>query len=92
MGRIVKDYLLRDVWFYFLSGFAVAFLIAGFVVPPLGTISPSVLTAVGEIFAFGVLGTVIKAINMGVSAKLKHNNTSLTVGDNDSDDNNDTTS
>ena len=85
MGQIVKDYLLKDVWFYVLSGFAVAFLIAGFIVPPLGAISPSLLTGVGEIFAFAVLGTVIKAINMGVSAKLKHNNTSLTVGDNDSD-------
>ena len=86
MGQIVKDYLLKDVWFYVLSAFAVAFLIAGFVVPPLGTISPSVLTAVGEIFAFGVLGTVIKAINMGVSAKLQHNNTSLTVGDDDKEE------
>lgn len=82
-ATIVKDYLLKDVWFYILSGFAVAFLIAGFIVPPLGAINPTVLTAVGEIFAFGVLGTVIKAINMGVSAKLKHNNTSLTVGDDD---------
>ena len=89
MGQIVRDYLLKDVWFYVLSGFAVAFLIAGFIVPPLGAISPSLLTGVGEIFAFAVLGTVIKAINMGVSAKLKHNNTSLTVGDNDSDANND---
>ena len=81
MGQIVRDYLLKDVWFYVLSGFAVAFLIAGFIVPPLGAISPSLLTGIGEIFAFAVLGTVIKAINMGVSAKLKHNNTSLTVGD-----------
>ena len=86
MGQIVKDYLLKDVWFYVLSGFAVAFLIAGFVVPPLGAISPSLLTGVGEIFAFAVLGTVIKAINMGVSAKLKHNNTSLIVGDEDKEE------
>lgn len=86
MGQIVKDYLLKDVWFYVLSGFAVAFLIAGFIVPPLGAISPSLLTGVGEIFAFAVLGTVIKAINMGVSAKLKHNNTSLIVGDEDKEE------
>ena len=86
MGQIVKDYLLKDVWFYVLSGFAIAFLVAGFLVPPLGAINPTVLTGVGEIFAFGVLGTVIKAINNGVSAKLQHNNTSLTVGDDKQED------
>lgn len=86
MGQIVKDYLLKDVWFYILSGFAIAFLVAGFLVPPLGAINPTVLTGVGEIFAFGVLGTVIKAINNGVSAKLQHNNTSLTVGDEKQED------
>lgn len=60
---------------------AVGLIVASFIVPPTGIIEPSVLAAVGEIFAFAALGTVIKAIDKGVDAKVQHNNTSLTIGD-----------
>lgn len=60
---------------------SVGLIIASFLVPPTGVIDGSVLGAVGEIFAFAALGTVIKAIDKGVDAKVQHNNTSLTIGD-----------
>ena len=65
----------------FFSLVSVALIIASFLVPPTGVIDGSVLGAVGEIFAFAALGTVIKAIDKGVDAKVQHNNTSLTIGD-----------
>lgn len=81
MKEIFKDFLLKDPWFYILLLFSISFLAAGFIAPPLGSISPSVLTAVGELFAWGVLGTIIKAIDKGVGAKLEKGDIKLTVGD-----------
>lgn len=55
----------------------------------MGLIDGSVLAAVGELFGFAALGTVIKAIDKGVDAQVQHNNTTITVGDlNKQDDDN----
>lgn len=74
---------LNKTAFYICLIFSIGLLIAGFVVPPLGTISPSVLTGVGELFAFATLGTVIEAIARGVDAKLTHGNTELSLNNPD---------
>lgn len=63
-------------------------IIASWFVPPMAVIDSSVLASVGEIFGFAALGTVIKAIDKGVDAKVQHNNTSLTIGDLNKDDTN----
>ena len=70
---------LNKTAFYICLIFSIGLLIASFVVPPLGTISPSVLTGVGELFAFATLGTVIEAIARGVDAKITHGNTELNL-------------
>lgn len=70
---------LNKTAFYICLIFAIGLLIASFIVPPLGVISPSVLTGVGELFAFATLGTVIEAISRGVDAKLTHNNTEINI-------------
>lgn len=69
------------MWFWVLSLAAIALLVASFIVPPTGVIDPSVLAASGEIFAFAALGTLIKAIDKGVDAKVTRGDTTLTVGD-----------
>ena len=43
------------------------------------------LIAVGEINGFVALGAVIKAIDNGGSATFQHNNTSVTITNNDED-------
>lgn len=80
MSPLIKKATIGNLWFWILSGFAIALITAGFLVPPTGVIDPTVLTAVGEVFAFAALGTVILAIEKGLPAKVKHNNTSFTVG------------
>lgn len=65
----------------FFSLIAVGLIITSFFVPPTGVIDGSVLAATGEIFAFAALGTVIKAIDKGVDARVQHRNTSVTIGD-----------
>lgn len=81
MKNTIINCVLHNGWFIFFSLVSVGLIIASFLVPPTGVIDGSVLGAVGEIFAFAALGTVIKAIDKGVDAKVQHNNTSLTIGD-----------
>ena len=73
--------ITRNVWFYIFSLSSLALIVASFLVPPTGVIDGSVLAAVGEIFAFAALFTVIKAIEAGVDAKVTHGNTTVQVGD-----------
>ena len=59
---------------------SVALLVAGFLVPPTGVIDPSVLTAVGELFAFAALSQLPFVIASGKGITLNHGSTSISVG------------
>lgn len=83
--REMKERIVRNVWFYFFAAVALALIIASFIVPPTGVIDGSVLAAVGEIFAFAALGTLLKAIDKGLDAKVTHGQTTVTVGQLDDD-------
>ena len=67
-----------------LSFSAVALIIAGLLMPPMGVIDGSVLTAVGEIFGFAALTTVWHAIDKGIDAKITHGSTEMNLTNNDS--------
>ena len=60
---------------------AIGLIVGGFFVPPTGVIDGSVLTAVGELFAFGALAQLPHLIGMGKEVHIKHGDTSVTVGD-----------
>ncbi len=77
MAEILKKAVFKNVYFWIFSGVAIALLIGSFFCPPVGIINESVLMATGELFGFAALGTVIKAIDKGVDAKVKHNNTEV---------------
>lgn len=81
MGEILKQATLHNIWFIVLSLIAAGLLIASFCLPPTGAIHASVLEAVAELFAFGALGSVYKAIDKGSKAKLVHGNTNLILND-----------
>ncbi len=52
---------------------SIALIVSGFVVPPLGVIDGSVLTAVGELLMFGVLAqvpSILDAIRHGKSIRV----------------------
>jgi hypothetical protein len=55
----------------------------GFLVPPVGDIHPSILTAVGELFGFATLAVVADAIKFGYDAKITHGNTTVEVNNDD---------
>ena len=81
MAEIVKSATVRNPVFWVSFALCAALLIAGFLVPPTGAIDGSVLTGVGELFAFPTLWTVWHGIDKGIDAKLKHGNTEVTIGD-----------
>lgn len=81
----IEEATLRNVPFWVCLGFAIALIVAGFIVPPTGVVDGSVLKGVGELFGFAALYTVWLAIRRGVDAKVQHGNTSLTIGDLDGD-------
>ena len=84
MREFYKNYLESNVFFWLFSIIGVMWIITAFLLPPLSVIDNSVLIAVGEINGFIALGAVIKSIDKGRSASIKHNNTELIInGDED---------
>lgn len=81
MRRFYVKYLMKNVSFHVLTAIAVILIVASWFVPPMGIIDGSVLAAVGEIFGFASLGTVIKAIDKGIDATITKGDTSMTIGD-----------
>ena len=85
MREFYKNYLENNSFFIFFSIASLILIVAGFIVPPTGHIDNSVLIAVGELNGTLAIGAVIKAIDKGRSASIKHNGTELTIN-NDEDD------
>ena len=58
-------------------------LIAGFLLPPVGTIDPTVIKAVGELMGFAAIWMLPRAINAGKNIKLEHGSTTITLNNKD---------
>lgn len=65
---------------------SVALIIGGFFVPPMGIIDGSVLTAVGELFAFPTLAYGFRAIELGYELKIQHGDTRLVIHNKEDDE------
>ena len=67
-------------WGFWIFSIASILLIAiSFFLPPMGEINPSVIKAVGELFGFASLWTIVHGINKGCDVALKHNDTELKI-------------
>ena len=86
MRKFYKNYLENNTFFWIFSIIGLLLIIIAFFIPPTAYIDQSVLIAVGEINGFAALGAVIKAIDKGVDATFQHNNTSVTITNNDNDE------
>ena len=71
--------------FWICLGISTAMLVSSFIIPPTGVIDPSVLRAVGEIFAFSVLYVVIEALNRGTDVTLQKGDVNLHLNNPDSE-------
>ena len=61
---------------------SIGLLVAGFLVPPAGIIHPSVLTAVGELFAFAALAVGGHALTLGYDLKIAKGDTEININNN----------
>ena len=86
MREFYKNYLQSNLFFWLFSIIGLLLIIIAFFLPPAAYIDSSILIAVGEINGFIALGAVIKAIDKGSSATFQHNNTSVTITNNDNDE------
>lgn len=83
MKGFYRNYIANNTFFWLFSIIGILLIIIAFFIPPAAQIHQSVLIAVGEINGFIALGAVIKAIDKGVDATFQHNNTSVTITNND---------
>lgn len=83
MREFYKNYLKSNLFFWLFSGIGLLLIIIAFFLPPAAQIHQSVLYAVAEINAFIALGAVIKAIDNGGSASIKHNGTEVIINSDD---------
>ena len=73
MGKKFKEVFDKYTYSVVMSFVGVAFFVASFIVPPLGVIDSSVLTAIGELFGFTA---AISGIHQyGQNARIKYNST-----------------
>lgn len=79
MGEIVKNKWRESFWFKFLTVDAIILLVASFLIPPTGTVDPSVLGAVGEIEALAVLWILYKAVQKGTGAHISKGDMSIDI-------------
>ena len=79
MREFYRNYIKSNLFFWLFSGIGLLLIIIAFFIPPAAYIDSSILIAVGEINGFIALGAVIKAIDNGGSATFQHNNTSVTI-------------
>lgn len=61
---------------------SISLLVGGFLVPPKGVIDGSVLTAVGELFAFAALSVGAHAIRLGYDLKVTKGDTTIHIDNN----------
>ena len=83
MREFYKNYLKSNLFFWLFSGIGLLLIIIAFFIPPAAYIDSSILIAVGEINGFIALGAVIKAIDNGGSASIKHNGTEVIINSDD---------
>lgn len=79
MKKFYKNYLENNLFFWLFSGIGVLLIIIAFFIPPTAQIHQSVLYAVAEIDGLIAIGAVLKSIDKGRSASIKHNGTELTI-------------
>lgn len=75
----------HDKWLRILTITSILLIVGAFFVPPLAVIDGSILAAVGELAGFGAIWQISKAIDKGVDASVKHNDTEISVKNPDND-------
>lgn len=78
---------IKEIWanmhrwtFVLCLALSIGLIVASWFVPPMAVVDGTVLAAVGELFGFAALATVIQAVDKGHKATITKGDTTLTVG------------
>jgi hypothetical protein len=74
-----RTFLMSRITFAICFFVSVALIVCGFIVPPLGAIDPSCLTAVGELLLFPTILYAYRAIELGLTVKFHKGDTSIEI-------------
>lgn len=85
MAELVKDFLIGMPWYlYLILLLCFGLLVASFIVPPLGTISPTVMQGIAEILGFTWLlyttANIPVFVERGAKIKASYGNASIEIG------------
>ena len=83
----IKMCVVGNFWFHIFAIFSMVLITASFLCPPLAVIDTSVLAAVGEVFAFAALWTLIKAMDEGHTATITNKDITLTIDKEEEEEN-----
>ena len=86
MREFYKNYLENNTFFWIFSIIGLLLIIIAFFIPPAAYIDSSILIAVGEINGFIAMGAVLKAIDKGVDATFQKGDTSVTITNNEDEE------
>lgn len=86
---------IKEIWanmhrwtFVACLALSIGLIVASWFVPPMAVVDGTVLAAVGELFGFAALATVIQAVDKGHKATITKGDTTLTVGKDADEDKN----
>ena len=74
-----RTFLLSRITFAICFFVSVGLVVGGFFVPPMGVIDGSCLTAVGELLLFPTILYAYRAIELGLTVKFNHGDTSIEI-------------
>ena len=74
-----RTFLMSRITFAICFFVSVGLIVGGFFVPPIGVIDGSCLTAVGELLLFPTLLYAYRAIELGLTVKFNHGDTSIEI-------------
>lgn len=74
-----RSFFLSRITFTICFVISVALIVGGFLVPPMGQIDGSILTAVGELLMFPTLLYAFRAIELGMKVKVQKGDASVEI-------------
>ena len=74
-----RSFFLSRITFTICFVISVALIVGGFLVPPMGQIDGSILTAVGELLMFPTLLYAFRAIELGMKVKVQKGDDSVEI-------------
>ena len=74
-----RTFLMSRITFAICFFVSVGLVVGGFFVPPMGVIDGSCLTAVGELLLFPTILYAYRAIELGLTVKFNHGDTSIEI-------------